>query len=216
MKAPLTAILAFLLLFSPSIFATDPVYQSIRQVVHKIVIEDSFGTLLGTGSGVIVKDSVVVTANHVATVLPEQGKMYVEFNDQRFEALIVKQDWDNDLALLNVKYLHCPCAKVASTLPQIDRPVYTVGFPMFQFIKTQMVTLGNYQGDSGEKLIVSSPVAPGNSGGGSFYKNSRGTYVLFGIVTDIIMLPFGYGGTLITHTVMAAPLKHIKALLSDG
>src|SRR3990167_5349641 len=181
MKALLTAILALSLLFSPSIFAIDHVYQSIRQVVHKIVIEDSFGTLLGTGSG-----------------------------------LIVKQDWDNDLALLNVKYLHCPCAKVASTLPQIDRPVYTVGFPMFQFIKTQMVTLGNYQGDSGEKLIVSSPVAPGNSGGGSFYKNSRGTYVLFGIVTDIIMLPFGYGGTLITHTVMVAPLKHIKALLSDG
>ena len=207
-------------ILTPTYAADSGPFKSIRQVVYKIHVLSETGMLLGGGSGVLIDNERVLTANHVVNAIPEKGRLVVvdeQYGERTLEISILKQDEMSDLALLEVKQLYCPCAPLARSAPKPDVKVYSVGFPMNQFVGIQIVTEGTYQGMHVNKYIVTSPIAPGNSGGGTFIKAKSGTFYLIGIVTDTIAMSYGFGSVIFfTHLAMAAPLNVIKEFLKNG
>lgn len=176
-----------------------------RSQVHKL-----FEPGRGSGSGVVIAPGVVLTAGHVAShpglnvlVAPPQG--------DKGKTKAVDQDHDLGLIEYPADIVTCPCAKLADHEAELDERVIVVGFPygIGATAGRSVVTEGRSQGvmllpDGDVKLIVTAPVAPGNSGGG-VYVFRDGEWQLVGIL--VASTPQG-------AVSIVVPLSDIKAFLA--
>jgi S1-C subfamily serine protease len=125
---------------------------------------------------------------------------------------VIKMEFDydkKDLAILEVKS-GCPCVPLGD-LPKVDGEVALIGFPYstgFQGLQVQVLTLGRLQGYSPglDRIVTTSPAAPGNSGGGLF-THKDGQWFLIGILVQ----GAGIGGP--THLSLSVPYKTIVEFL---
>jgi serine protease Do len=172
----------------------------------------------GLGSGVILKDNVVVTNNHV---IDGADEIKVTASDKReFEAKVVGSDAQSDLAVLRLQGNPTglmPLEFGDSTHLQLGDVVLAVGYP---FGVGETVTMGIVSGlrrsDLGieqyENFIqTDAAINPGNSGGALVDVTGN----LVGINTAILSQSGGYMGIgFAIPSEMAKPI--VSALLAHG
>jgi serine protease Do len=129
--------------------------------------------MAAAGSGFIVdQDGLIVTNNHVVDGADE---IKVTLYDQReFEAKLVGQDQDTDLALLKIEAQDLPVVKFGnSDQVRVGDPVIAVGNPFglggtvtagIVSAKDRVIGAGRYD----DFLQIDAPINRGNSGGPTF------------------------------------------------
>ena len=146
----------------------------------------------GQGSGVLVGQGHVLTAAHV---VGREEKVLV---NGVYEAVVLKVDPVNDLALLHCDGLmEHEAVRFASELPHVGDYVLHVGYQLGRLT----VTTGNW-GES-----VSSPIAFGSSGGGVFDTQGR----LLGIVVRVRVTGF----SVVWHNVIVVQLADIRQFMEE-
>jgi S1-C subfamily serine protease len=129
----------------------------------------------GQCSGVLIAPKRLLTAAHcqVGSVLTVAGKV----------AKIIKTDDVKDLMLLEID-LSCPCVPVGKTNPAVGDELTVVGYPYGSNTGFILVTTSGYvQGyiqaqEFNGYMFTTTPVAPGNSGGGVYQFVSGKWYVV--------------------------------------
>lgn len=160
------------------------------------------------GSGVLIGESAILTAAHVAKIHPD---LFLIRNGQTIELELVKKDEVIDLALFKTKQkVNCPCAKLG-TNPPIDASVKTVGFPAYALYKNQVLTHGHVQGYSDTNLFSSASAAPGNSGGGVFYQGKLVAILVAGVSTGGGF----FGASIVPHLTLTVNLATINQFLRN-
>ncbi len=168
-------------------------------------------------SAVAISETLAVTAAHCvddATLWnnPVPPKL------DGFSFQVEKIDEKHDLALLKVHepYKFPFPIKINKDILQRDQELVAVGFPLNEGLHNQILTEGRFQGSNlNGFLVITTPLAPGNSGGGIFYFKN-GDWYLAGIASAIARVPLDMwsGDTsLITHTALAASYSYIWKLL---
>ena len=127
------------------------------------------------------------------------------------EAKLLRQDRENDVALLEVA-VGCPCAPLAATSPDLDDPLVAVGWSLG---KAEVATEGRYQGlvEYGGKYVsfTTVPLAFGNSGGGLFKFNwYTGRWELVGITVGIAGANIGFIGIPVFTLTMSTPIETVR------
>jgi len=166
------------------------------------------------GSGFIVdRDGLIVTNNHVVDGAEE---IKVTLSDQReFDAKLVGQDPDTDLALIKIEADDLPVVKFAdSDEVRVGDPVIAVGNPFglggtvtagIVSAKDRVIGAGRYD----DFLQIDAPINRGNSGGPTF--NLKGEVI--GLNTAIHS-PSG-GNVGIGFAIPSNIVAHIVADLRD-
>ncbi len=179
---------------------------NVRQYVYLLQNER------GNGSGVLIRDGVLLTAAHVARI----PGLFVMKDGKKLIAVPVRMDEKADLAIMLVEGLKCPCASIAKLNPKEDTPVRTVGYPNFTQIGVKVVTSGAIQGyhpadetNNTEYFVSTAAASPGNSGGGLFDKQGR----LVGIVDRMYVLGSMFSYQVFNYITFGPSVKTIKAFL---
>jgi len=153
----------------------------------------------GLGSGNIINDNCIVTADHVvngfttATVMTSDETTYL--------LQVMSEDEKRDVAYLcSPQKLHGTAVVFAKHEPARYAHVFTIGFP---FGNNWFLTEGRYQGDD----LISVPNAPGNSGGCVFNDEQK----CIGLVDAIAM----YKGMAFPHLSVIVPADEVKAFLDE-
>lgn len=177
MKALLVSLLVFLLVGCGS-WPTDsrtgaPPYP--RELVVKVETTGPFG---GSGSAVILKPGMLLTARHVADI---PGLVH---GSDSLTPAGAPTDQTLDVAVLSSALTACPCVRLAASDANLDEVVTIVGWPLGT---VNMVTRGESQGvhaieGHGRRLIVATQVEGGHSGSGVFVFRD-GSWQLVGIVS---------------------------------
>lgn len=178
-------------------------YSEIRKTVYVVQV----GTR-GSGSGVMIGPNRMLTAAHVAVNGTPEDPLLVNGK----VAKVLKIDEELDLALLEVDIAHGPYAPLGA-LPGTDANVVAIGFPLNNSVKHQILTNGRVQGTTENRTMVTTPIAPGNSGGGLFrYRN--GKWELVGLTVAVAMVPiYGMYPNLMSHLCLSVDADTIKAFL---
>lgn len=184
-----------------------------RYTVYVVNVHGAGGEVIGGGSGVMIDELTMLTAAHVVA-----HDMKITVGEDQRPAKVLRLSEKHDVALLQVA-LGCPCADVGVLTATQDVPVIAVGYPLGKIIgNTQVLTEGRLQGEfkiaGVSRLLMSAPVAPGNSGGAVFAKGSRGDYVLVGLSVGVAAVPMGFSASIITHLAVAVPSETIVAFLN--
>ena len=134
-----------------------------------------------TGTGVMVASTgYIVTNNHV---VEGARQLWVEINNsttkERFQAVLIKNDTVNDLALLkisdrNTKGSTALPFQFRTNLVDMGEDVFTLGYPLTESmgdnVKLNTGIVSSQTGFKGDANTyqISTPVSPGNSGGPLF------------------------------------------------
>ena len=185
-------------------FNTKQDYSQIRAATRLLYIDG-----VGNGSGVMIAPNRMLTAGHVAAQDSDFSPLML--GTKRINILRVNQELD--LALLEVDN-GCPCVPLG-TLPRVDSDLVLVGFPTNDTLRTQILTLGQYQGiTTPTNLVVStSPGAPGNSGGGLFYQRDGKWYLVGILIQGAGTTIFGMYPQMIFHLTMSVHPDTIREFL---
>lgn len=169
-----------------SIYLDSQSFDTPRSFVHKIYqlregcTEPSRECVGGSGSVVMVAPGLALTAAHVAM----NENLYINGKLTK----TIKIDEERDIALVSVA-LDCPCAPLGN-MPNLDDKVVAVGWPLGA---VEFATEGRVQGWDRFRIWSSSPIAPGNSGGGLFAFQA-GEWKLVGITVEVAGLNLGFFG----------------------
>ncbi len=162
--------------------------------------------VLGHGTGTFIrKDGLVLTCAHVVegTTLAELT-LIGDKKDTKVLAYVVGRDVEHDIALLRV---HKPLKGIRvvklGTLPKRGTSVLSIGFPG-PFV--HYTTLGVISGHRNDSTYTDAVLAPGNSGGPIFDRDSRLVGIAQGM-TGYIPLPVYQGFSVIV------PIDSIKKLV---
>lgn len=170
------------------------------------ITEDGSRSLVGAGSGVVVysdrEKSYVLTAGHCYT---EGADYFVERanGDEIDDCYFIFVSATDDLGVLYVPQGHLPVAWTASQMPEIGSRIFVHGnklgggFWPCDGIYGGEIPPGNFSRGS-------TPVHPGNSGGGVFYNRT-----LIGIVSRIAT----FRGQLLPTMHMFVPVTRINLLM---
>lgn len=158
----------------------------------------------GHGSGVILTDHCVITAEHV---IDKAAFVKAKTADDTFVSLLVyKVSKDPDLAYLcstTDTFQHV--AHWAKSYPLQYEPVFVVGYPIHG---EQIITTGLMQKDD----VVTAQCAPGNSGGGAFDASGG----LIGIAEAIMYTEDKKQHDLFTHLCDITPMGVIQTWLENN
>ena len=180
-------------------------YSQIRQATY-VISNDR-----GNGSGVLIAPNLMLTVAHLVKEHSPETPLVV--GSDKKPITILKVDESTDLALVWVDKLDCPCVLVAKYLPKVDDKVQIVGFPLYETVKTQILTEGLIQGFVLDefRIVTSAPIAPGNSGGGLFKKNE-----LIGIVSQGVQIGDYFGTSIIVHLGRSIDTNTINKFLKEN
>ena len=190
-------------------FAYHQAYENTNQLSNIRGATRLLSNGFGNGSGVMIAPNRMLTAAHVAIV---PGLV---LNEKPVKVL--KIDPIKDIALLEVE-ADCPCVNLGKPV-KVDDEIITIGYPIYNMVKLQILTEGRAQGvmqmteEDGGKianyLVITSHVAPGNSGGGVYNKRGELVGILVGVAT-VNMIMFSQ---IIPHLAFAVNVNTIKDFL---
>ena len=124
------------------------------------------GTGISTGTGFYISTNFILTNQHV---IADSRELFVVRNDELYQAVIVAESVEHDLALLDVAISGTPLA-LASSLPRKGEEIGVLGFPSIGLLGNELkATFGNINALSGlqgdESLLqIDAAIQPGNSG----------------------------------------------------
>lgn len=166
---------------APAIAVTrtaEDIFAELAPSVARVNVMDASGRMIGSGSGVVIDNAVVLTSCHVATV---GVKLTVKIGESVLPAAIQLADEVFDLCRLDVPGMRAPAVAIGSvdTLRTGQR-VYAIGAPqgLELTISDGIVSALRRVGD-GTVIQTTAPISPGSSGGGLFDLSGR----LVGVMT---------------------------------
>lgn len=167
--------------------------------------------LRGNGTGFFVtKNGYLLTNYHVV-----KGARRVEIrttNGIRMEALVVKEDRLNDLAILKVDgedFKPLPIAQSESV--GLGEDVFTVGFPQISIQgMSEKLTKGSISAlagmrDDDSRFQTSTPVQPGNSGGALMDHHGN----VIGVIVSKLRNDVGFDSQNVNYAIKAALAKKL-------
>jgi len=167
-----------------------------------------------SGTGVVVKitdtETYILTNNHVAGNNQDKVTLYVENNDYREKAEVIKYHSYDDLAVIKISVPlkdKTPITKIATA--NVQDSVYIVGHPLGNKYSYTEGVVANYTGIS---ILVQAPCIYGNSGSGLFSAS--------GELVGLVFALEGYSGFLgfpqvrITHSLCVDSIT-IKIFLEE-
>lgn len=182
--APPTAVAAEVTLPTPSV-ASAPIQKSAETLfadvapsVARVNVMDASGRMVGSGSGVVIDDGVLLTSCHVATV---GAKLTAKLGESVLAATVALADEVYDLCRLNVPGMRAPPVPIGSveTLRTGQR-VYAIGAPQgLELTLSEGIVSALRKVEGGTVIQTTAPISPGSSGGGLFDASGR----LVGIMT---------------------------------
>ncbi|KAA1262347.1 putative serine protease HhoB precursor [Rubripirellula obstinata] len=126
-------------------------------------------TVEGSGTGFVIHpDGFVVTCAHV---VKGARAIRATVGGRTVNAMVMKMDTENDLAILRLESKRLPYLKIAdSDRVRLGQDVRAIGYPMMDVLgKTIKVTKGEVSGRGGpagaDGLQIDATINPGNSGG---------------------------------------------------
>jgi hypothetical protein len=220
MRSLLVVVLSFFLLAS-SAFAR-PEQSVVRDYARLVVLnKPTFANKtipVGSGSAIVIAPGYALSAWHVFQTAENFGFSVTAVEGSReINLKVVKKDEESDLVLISGDF-QCPCAPLATAMPDLDERVLVVGYPLYSIYQLQFMAEGTYQGLMVErnKAAMNGHAAPGSSGGGVFYKEN-GKWRLFGILESIGAIPLGPSQLKLEQQLnwisFAVPLPVIQKLL---
>lgn len=208
MKTLVAGLMAFALLGCTPQMPVNHTVSDLREATYLLQSDE------GLCTAVFIKPQVALTAAHCdGTNLTIEG----------VKATVVKKNEAADLMLLyvpmNSKYI-----PVAAARPALDSKVVTVGNPV---ALGEIITEGRVQGDApiptdpefpqtvkdrlAHYMIITSPIAPGNSGGPVFVMNAKGEYEVVGIVSAVAVATIGgFIPNIIPHLAFVIKTEVVK------
>ena len=168
-----------------------------------LLIKSKTGTL---GSGVVFAPGKMVTAAHVAEVTE-----YVVYKGYKVPFTILFIDKRQDIAIIEVVGIECPCSPLSFDTPKVDEPVIKYGYALYPTTLMLNRTDGRFQGiitmEEGQQwMLVTTPAAPGDSGGGVFVKHGN-RYLLVGILSALAATDQTGVDVLVYHLALAIPIS---------
>lgn len=173
-------------------------YSYPRSVVYSI--EGPYGS----GSGVMIADNLMVTAFHVV------GEEALEMRVNGKPVKVLKFDKAKDIALLEVQ-VSCPCIPLSLELPDTDKKVIAVGYPLGV---GKVVSEGRYMHIHEGKMLTNLSITFGNSGGGLFMWNGY-HWVLVGVTVQIAGTSLGFIGIPVFHISSSVTARDIHNLITN-
>jgi S1-C subfamily serine protease len=166
----------------------DLIVKELSDTGGSAITGNKNGTIKSTGTGFLLsKDGLVATNYHVVEGNRSiQVDVYNDGNVKTYDATVVREDKDNDLALIQITNpdgnLPSPKFTVKQGTPDIGSSIYTIGYPLAlsgMGVEPKF-TDGKVSSKSGYNNAINSfqtniGVQPGNSGGPVF--NSKGELV---------------------------------------
>lgn len=159
------------------------------------------------------------TSVTVRSWIAESGKLY----PVTFQAKVVAFDEKRDLALLEIEGewpgMIAPIAQSAGLPPGAS--VWVAGSPLGKrpHITSGEVSLPLDDEDvSGFRhMMATTPVAPGNSGGGLWWGNPQtGHYELVAVTRALALMQIGFGVSALPHMSYFIPIEEVKAFLAKS
>lgn len=213
MKKFLKYLLVFIISYTGvSVFKDSISLQTPRSYVHQIIGEH------GAGSVVVVAPDYALTAAHVA-IMSEEQKVLID-------GLPIIKYWidrGNDIALLHVPGLKCPCAPIGVNAEVLDK-VVAAGYPLghlfstegrvqsYEMTEIRYIKFPLNRTSMSLRVLSDTQIAPGASGGGLFsYQLFR--WRLVGItveITDVKIYRFTYP---VYYQAMSVPIGTIEHFL---
>jgi S1-C subfamily serine protease len=193
-----------------------PSYFVLRQVTHLIeLVEPVSGQVYGSGTGVAISNRMMLTAGHIADAVNSGPSLKLMTNGQ--ELKVFKVDKVRDIALLIGSFE--TWIPIADTRAEIDSEIVAVGYPVGigPVITDGRVMKYDTQGDF-RYMLVTTSIAPGNSGGGLFqWRGSLedGHYVLVGITVALMAGCNAFGCNPVHHLTLAADINSIHTLIRN-
>lgn len=161
---------------------------------------------LGTGSGFVIDDTMLVTNRHVVedAVVLELGT----WDGRTVGAVLTSVAYADDLALVRVAEPLPVTARLVEEDAPVGEPVTVVGYPHGGQLQAATGTLLEYapledQADASEVMRLSASVQPGNSGGPVLDSEGFVIGVVFGIEPA-------------TGNGLAIPASAVRDLLASG
>ncbi|WP_321475155.1 trypsin-like peptidase domain-containing protein [uncultured Paludibaculum sp.] len=182
--------IAALLFASAAVLLAGPPIEDMKKQTVLIIMmaKTSKGVMTGTGSGVVVDPTHVVTNHHVCCEVPPGAPSKVVIArspEETIDATVIWKSEEKDLAILELaKPVQAPKVVFATKAKiRIGEPVWAVGFPgsamrlgnqtaVYESTVTQGVASRIFQGPTEEGGVeyvqTTAAVNPGNSGGPLF------------------------------------------------
>lgn len=172
----------------------------------------------GAGSGVVIAPGVILTAKHVTSGAKQ---IQVEQLGNTYTSTRIIETAGNDISLIVAPGVACPCAHLSTFEGRIDDPVVAIGWPLS--LGVQILTHGHVQGvwqggDAGEpRLVATTNIAPGNSGGGLFrFNDANGRWELAGITVAVPTIPLTeWSFTIATYLTLSILIGDVKSTVAS-
>jgi len=192
--------LAALLAAPTQALEPDKLFEKVSPSVFVVLAQDSQGTPLSQGSGVVIAPERIITSCHV---LAKAARLRVERGNVSYGATLEFPDTERDMCQLHVKELRAPPVAIASagTL-RIGQRIYAIGAPVGLELTMSDGLVSSLRGPDGKAPLIqtTAPMSSGSSGGGLF--DAEGNLV--GIAT------FGLVATAIQNINFAVPAEWIR------
>jgi hypothetical protein len=157
----------------------------------------------------------MLTAGHIAEAVEMRPDLKLVLGDM--ELKVFKVDKVRDIALMIGSFE--TWIPIAETRAEIDSEIVAVGYPVGQgpVITDGRVMKYDTQGEF-RYMLVTTSIAPGNSGGGLFqWRGSleSGHYVLVGITVALMAGCNAFGCNPVHHLTLAADINSIHTLIKQ-
>jgi len=169
----------------------------------------------GSGTGfIITKDGYILTCHHV---IKDANEIKIAVGGTTYAATLVRDDPNNDLALLKIKGSFPAIAFSPNRSAKMGQEVFTIGYPnpslqgvSAKFTKGTINSLTGFQDDL-RLYQISVPVQPGNSGGALLDENGN----VLGVVMAMLdaKTTFKISGSLPQNVNYAVKSTYAQAML---
>jgi S1-C subfamily serine protease len=175
----------------------------------------SGGNAIGSGTGFfITRDGYILTCHHV---IKDAAKIEIAAEGKTYPATLVRDDPNNDLALLKINGSFPAIAFSSDRSAKMGQEVFTIGYPnprlqgvSAKFTEGTINSLTGFQDDI-RLYQISIPVQPGNSGGALLDENGN----ILGVVVAMLdaKTTFKITGSLPQNVNYAVKSIYAQALL---
>ena len=183
---------------------SDPNVLTAVLATVRVACLDGEGHEVGSGSGVLINDGVVLTCRHLNNL--RAGVVGFRIMDVTGATTLAKvgksggHDW---MTLIPEKKLGKPVLVPHGRKRRDFEDCFALGYPIG--LNQMTLTKGQIQPFEGKLARISAPIAPGNSGGGAWLPSPTGKPALTGL-TAAIFLGNGYP---YAHLAVLVPIETI-------
>jgi len=177
--------------------------------------QSSISKINGSGTGfIITRDGYILTCHHV---IKDANQIKITVGENRYSAKLVRDDPNNDLALLKINGSFPALAFSQKRSAKMGQEVFTIGYPNpslqginAKFTKGTINSLTGFQDDL-RLYQISVPVQPGNSGGALVDENGN----ILGVIVAMLSAKatFNISGSLPQNVNYAVKSTYAQAML---